>query len=56
MNFSGVVIREIIRFEDEILASDIKNMKELIFINRWFGGHKITLDVFKYLSEGIFRL
>ena len=39
--------------EDSIPFADIKqNLKELDFINKWLGGHKITVDGFKHLSEG----
>lgn len=39
--------------EDEIPFADIKqNMKELDFINKWLGGHKITVEAFKHLSGG----
>jgi 2-polyprenyl-3-methyl-5-hydroxy-6-metoxy-1,4-benzoquinol methylase len=38
--------------QDSIPFADIKqNMKELDFINKWLGGHKITVDAFKYLAE-----
>ena len=39
--------------QDFIPFADIKqNMKELDFINKWLGGHKITIDAFKYLATG----
>lgn len=39
--------------EDNIPFADIKqNMKELDFINKWLGGHKITVDAFEQLSRG----
>jgi 2-polyprenyl-3-methyl-5-hydroxy-6-metoxy-1,4-benzoquinol methylase len=39
--------------QDFIPFADIKqNMKELDFINKWLGGHKITVDAFKYLATG----
>ena len=38
--------------EDLIPFADIKqNMKELDFINKWLGGHKITVNAFKYLAR-----
>lgn len=39
--------------QDNIPFADIKqNMKELDFINKWLGGHKITIEAFKNLSGG----
>ena len=39
--------------EDKIPFADIRqNMKELDFINKWLGGHKITVDAFERLSRG----
>ena len=38
--------------EDEIPFADIKqNMKELDFINKWLGGHHITINAFEDLSK-----
>ncbi len=39
--------------QDFIPFADIKqNIKELDFINKWLGGHKITVDAFKHLAKG----
>lgn len=38
--------------EDNIPFADIKqNMQELNFINKWLGGHKVTVNAFDYLSK-----
>ncbi|MEJ7685196.1 MAG: methyltransferase domain-containing protein [Segetibacter sp.] len=53
MTFSKRSYQKELLDEDEIPFADIKqNMKELDFINKWLGGHKITVDAFKHLSEG----
>lgn len=53
MNFSRRSYQKELLDEDEISFADIKqNMEELDFINTWLGGHKITVDAFKHLSEG----
>lgn len=53
MTFSMRSYQKELLDEDEIPFAHIKqNMKELDFINAWLGGHKITLDAFKYLSKG----
>lgn len=53
MTFSMRSYQKELLDEDEIPFAHIKqNMKELDFINTWLGGHKITLDAFKYLSKG----
>ncbi len=52
MTFSKRSYQKELLDEDEIPFADIKqNMKELDFINKWLGGHKITVDAFKHLSE-----
>ena len=53
MTFSERSYQKELLDEDQIPFADIKqNMKELDFINKWLGGHKITVDAFKYLAEG----
>lgn len=51
MTFSQRSYKKELLDEDLIPFEDIKqNMRELDFINKWLGGHGITIDAFKYLS------
>ncbi len=53
MNFGERSYQKELLDEDNIPFADIKqNMKELDFINKWLGGHKITAKAFEQLSEG----
>lgn len=53
MTFSKRSYQKELLDEDSIPFADIKqNLQELNFINTWLGGHKITIDAFKYLSKG----
>lgn len=53
MTFSQRSYQKELLDEDGIPFADIKqNLEELDFINRWLGGHKITVDAFKDLLKG----
>lgn len=53
MTFSHRSYQKELLDEYVIPFADIKqNLKELDFINKWLGGHRITVDAFKHLSEG----
>ena len=51
MNLSQRSYQKELLDEDFIPFADIKqNMKELDFINKWLGGHRITIEAFKQLK------
>lgn len=53
MSFSQRSYQKELLDQDFIPFADIKqNMKELDFINKWLGGHKITVDAFRHLAKG----
>ena len=53
MTFSQRSYKKELLDEESIPFADTKrNLEELDFINKWLGGHKLTVDAFKYLSKG----
>ena len=54
MNFSKRSYQKELLDREDIPFEDIKqNMKELDFINKYLGGHKITVDGFKTIVENL---
>lgn len=53
MTFSQRSYQKELLDADSIPFADIKqNMRELDFINKWLGGHRITAEAFKRLARG----